>query len=96
VHDVIAIARASAANGDRFEGVITPQGVITPWRVSIHLPCQNDGVSPNQPKTPLRSFRIPQDLYEAAQAKAAVEGKSLSDVVRLALENYVAPEEEHS
>jgi hypothetical protein len=44
---------------------------------------------PNQPKTPLKSFRIPDELYRAAQAKAAEEGESVSDVVRAALERYV-------
>ena len=44
---------------------------------------------PNKPKTPLRSFRIPTDLYEKAQAKAAARGESVSDVVRKALERYV-------
>jgi predicted HicB family RNase H-like nuclease len=44
---------------------------------------------PNQPKTPLKSFRIPEDLYRAAQAKAAEKGESLSQVVRRSLERYV-------
>lgn len=44
---------------------------------------------PNQPRTPLKSFRIPQALYEAAQAKAAERGESVSDVVRRALERYI-------
>jgi predicted HicB family RNase H-like nuclease len=44
---------------------------------------------PNQPKTPQRTFRIPEDVYRAAQAKAAAKGESLSDVVRRALERYV-------
>lgn len=44
---------------------------------------------PNQPRTPLRSFRIPDELYEAAQAKAASKDESVSDVVRRALERYV-------
>ncbi|GAA2230798.1 hypothetical protein GCM10009851_14460 [Herbiconiux moechotypicola] len=44
---------------------------------------------PNQPKTPKRGFRIPTDLYEAAQAKAASEGRTISDVVREALHLYV-------
>lgn len=44
---------------------------------------------PNQPKTPLKSFRIPEDLYRAAQAKAEERGESVSDVVRAALERYV-------
>lgn len=44
---------------------------------------------PNKPKTPLKSFRIPDDLYRAAQAKAAERGDSVSEVVRAALERYV-------
>lgn len=44
---------------------------------------------PNQPKTPMRSFRIPDDLYEAAQRKARDEGRTVTDVVREALETYV-------
>ncbi len=43
---------------------------------------------PNAPKTPLRSFRIPDEVYKAAQAKAAERGESVSDVVRAALERY--------
>ncbi|GLK17317.1 putative HicB family RNase H-like nuclease [Herbiconiux flava] len=44
---------------------------------------------PNQPKTPMRGFRIPTDLYKAAQAKAASEGRSVTDIVREALASYV-------
>jgi hypothetical protein len=44
---------------------------------------------PNAPKTPLRSFRIPDELYEAAQATAAEKGETVSDVIRKALEKYV-------
>lgn len=47
------------------------------------------GCVPNQPKTPMRSFRIPDDVYRAAQEKAAAKGESVSDVVRRALERYV-------
>lgn len=46
------------------------------------------GRVPNQPKTPLRTFRIPEDVYRAAQAKAAAKGESVSDVVRRALARY--------
>lgn len=45
---------------------------------------------PNQPKTPMKSFRISEDLYRAALRKAELEGKTLSDVVREALEKYVS------
>lgn len=44
---------------------------------------------PNQPKTPNRVFRIPDELYRAAQDVAAERGESLSEVVRAALERYV-------
>lgn len=43
---------------------------------------------PNQPKTPMRSFRIPDDVYDAAKAKAAERGETLTEVVRKALERY--------
>lgn len=44
---------------------------------------------PNAPKTPHRGFRIPDDLYRAAQEIAQERGETLSDVVRAALERYV-------
>lgn len=44
---------------------------------------------PNAPKTPLRSFRIPDTLWTAAKAKADARGESVSEVVRRALERYV-------
>jgi predicted HicB family RNase H-like nuclease len=40
-------------------------------------------------KTPRKSFRIPEALYEAAQAKAAARGETLSSVVRAALARYL-------
>jgi predicted HicB family RNase H-like nuclease len=36
------------------------------------------------------SIRIPPDLYDAAQAKAAKEKRSISNLTREALERYVA------
>lgn len=44
---------------------------------------------PNAPRTPLRSFRIPDDLYLEAQEIAAAQDESVSDVVRQGLERYV-------
>lgn len=44
---------------------------------------------PNAPRTPIRSFRIPDDLWEAAQHAAQQNGESVSDVVRRSLERYV-------
>ena len=43
---------------------------------------------PNQPKTPMKSFRIPEDIYRAAQERAKERGETLTDVVRRALERY--------
>ena len=45
---------------------------------------------PNQPKTPLRAVRVDSPLWAAARAKAAENGETVSDVIRRALEAYVA------
>jgi len=47
------------------------------------------GVSPNQPATKIRGVRIPDELWEAVQAKAAAEGTTASDVVRDLLARWV-------
>lgn len=44
---------------------------------------------PNTPGTPRRTIRIPDDLWDAASAKAEERGESVSDVIRKALERYV-------
>jgi predicted HicB family RNase H-like nuclease len=44
---------------------------------------------PNQPKTPVRNFRIDDELYRAAQAKAAERGETLTEAIRQLLEWYV-------
>jgi len=44
---------------------------------------------PNQPRTPIRSFRIPDELYDPALAKAHAEDRTLADVVRELLEGYL-------
>lgn len=59
---------------------------MTPHNEQCH---DTIGIMPNQPKTPMKSFRISEDLYRAALSKAEREGKTLSDVVREALERYV-------
>lgn len=46
---------------------------------------------PNKPKTPIRSFRVPDEVYRPAQEKAAERGESLTDVVKRALERYAKP-----
>lgn len=44
---------------------------------------------PNQPKTPLRSVRVPDELWEAALRKAQDEGETVTDVIIRALTRYV-------
>ncbi|WP_188492045.1 hypothetical protein [Williamsia phyllosphaerae] len=43
---------------------------------------------PNKPKTPLRTFRIPDDVYGPAKAAAEANGETVTDVVKKALVNY--------
>lgn len=44
---------------------------------------------PNQPKTPARSVRVPQTLWDAAKTAAAGREETVTDVVVRALEEYV-------
>ena len=44
---------------------------------------------PNKPKTPLHSFRVEHDLWNAAKKKAREEGTTIADVLRKALRRYV-------
>ncbi len=44
---------------------------------------------PNAPKTPTRTFRCPDDLWNAAKDKAAVEDRTVTDVLIKALQEYV-------
>jgi len=43
---------------------------------------------PNQPKTPLRSVRVPEDIWQAAKARAEEKGETVSDVIMRALRRY--------
>jgi hypothetical protein len=45
-------------------------------------------MAPNQPKTPNRAIRVPDELWKAAQAKAAERGENISTVIRRALLLY--------
>lgn len=44
---------------------------------------------PNQPKTPQKTFRVPEELYRAVQEKANANGDSISYVVRRCLQAYL-------
>lgn len=43
---------------------------------------------PNQPKTPGRSVRVAEPLWEAAKIKAAANGETVTDVIVRALAKY--------
>ncbi len=47
------------------------------------------GVVANQPKTPHRTIRVPDDVWKPAQVKAASEGHNLSELIREFLVDYV-------
>ena len=46
-------------------------------------------VPPNQPATPNRTVRIPDDLWDAAMRKAHDEGMTLTEVIIKALRAYL-------
>lgn len=54
--------------------------------------CQH-GPVPNQPKTPVRSFRIRDEVYLPAKAKAKARGENLTEIVIEALVDYVGDED---
>jgi hypothetical protein len=41
-------------------------------------------------KTPVRNLRVPDDVWRAAQEKAAAEGRSLTEVIVTYLRRYVS------
>lgn len=43
---------------------------------------------PNQPKTPLHSFRVSDELWEAAKKRAEERGETLADALRAFLKRY--------
>jgi len=45
-------------------------------------------------KTPLRAIRIDDELWEAAQVKAAEQGDNLSAIIRDALRTYIQENED--
>ena len=44
---------------------------------------------PNQPKTPARSVRVPQPLWDAAKESAEHNGETVTDVIVRSLSEYV-------
>ena len=45
---------------------------------------------PNAPKTPTRTIRVNADLWAAVKEKAAIEGRTVTDVIINALKRYVS------
>lgn len=45
---------------------------------------------PDKPKTPIRAVRVPDDLWVRAQRVASERRETVTDVIRRALEAYVA------
>ncbi len=45
---------------------------------------------PNQPKTPVHSLRVDDDIWRAAQAKAEAEGRTVTGVIVAYLKRYVS------
>lgn len=45
---------------------------------------------PNAPKTPTRTVRVADDLWNAVKEKAKDEGKTITDVIIAALKEFVA------
>lgn len=52
-------------------------------------PCYSLWQVPNQPATPNRTVRIPDEVWEAAKEKAADRGETVTDVIIRALKRYV-------
>lgn len=46
-------------------------------------------LSPNKPRTPHRTIRVEDELWEAAVALAKERGESVSEILRAALKRYV-------
>jgi predicted DNA binding CopG/RHH family protein len=45
---------------------------------------------PNSPKTPTRTIRVSNELWSAVKEKAAIEGKTVTQVIIEALKEYIA------
>jgi predicted DNA binding CopG/RHH family protein len=45
---------------------------------------------PNSPKTPTRTIRVSNELWSAVKDKAAIEGKTVTQVIIEALKEYIA------
>lgn len=44
---------------------------------------------PKTGETPIKNVRVPQDLWNAAKEEAAIEGRTITDVINADLHRYV-------
>ena len=44
---------------------------------------------PNAPKTPTRTIRVSNQLWAAVKEKAAIDGRTVTDVIIEALKDYI-------
>lgn len=51
-------------------------------------------VSPNQPKTPVRTFRVDDQRWDRVKAEAARHGVTVSDLLREMIDERLPPEED--
>jgi predicted DNA-binding protein len=47
---------------------------------------------PNKPKTPVRSVRVEDEIWETAKVLAKAEGRNMSEVVRELLAEWIDPD----
>lgn len=52
--------------------------------------CHDESV-PNKPKTPVRTVRVEDEIWEPAKAQAKSEGRNLSEVIRELLAEWIDP-----
>jgi hypothetical protein len=45
---------------------------------------------PNSPKTPTRTIRVPNELWSAVKEKAALDNRTVTDVIIEALKEYIS------
>lgn len=51
------------------------------------------GMTPNQPKTPIRSVRVPDEKWFPGMAYAHADGETMTDVILRAIDDHIAQHE---
>ena len=58
-------------------------------RAGANAPVSSISGVPNQPATPNRTIRVPDEIWEPALAKAHAEGSTLTEVIVKCLERFL-------